>query len=101
MDGNQVDSENFPVHKDITGGMKLGMEKGEAIDYARIEAVSGEGDQISRVDATQLESHIEPLTCHLHGEIGLDGVIEGSQVSNLLDCGNGVTPVSEESVKEL
>lgn len=65
--------------------MKSDVHKGEATDYARIEVISGEGDQISRVNASQLESHMEPLTGLLHGEIAFDGAFEGREVSILID----------------
>lgn len=86
-----MDSDGVIVGKEVTGGMKSKMAMGERIDHARVKEVSGAGDQVPRVDASELDLHIELLLSHVHGEIGFDGVFEGEQVSILLDSGGGAT----------
>lgn len=54
-----MDRDLIRVHKDLTGGVKLEVTRGENMEYARVEVLSGDGHQISRVDASELESHIE------------------------------------------
>lgn len=67
------------MHKEETSERNSQVTKGKTIDFAQIEVVSGEGDQIPRVDASELEPHTEPLASHVHGKLVLDGVIEGQQ----------------------
>lgn len=67
-----MDSERLPGHKEVIGGMESEVNKGGTLDYARIKMDSGDRDQMSQVDASQLEQHMEPPTSHLHGKIGLD-----------------------------
>lgn len=67
-----MDTDWKAAHKKETGGVKPELTRGEAIDYARVEVVSEEGDQISPADAGESELHINPLTSYVHGRLGLD-----------------------------
>lgn len=84
------------VHEEVPGGVRPEVTRGEAIEYARVELVSGEGSQISWVDASGLKVHVEPLTFHVQRMLGLDGVIEEEPVSVLFGSRRGVTAISEE-----
>lgn len=57
-------------HKNLTGGMGSEVDKGGAIECARIEVMSGEGDQILRMDTRYLEPQEGPLTSHLNMTFG-------------------------------
>lgn len=72
----------------------------DAIEYQRNEVIS-EGDQISRVDSSNLEPHIEQRTSHSKRTLGLDKEMEGELTSILLDTGGGITSISEGSAADL
>lgn len=101
-----MDGENLGVRTiasaqgDDRCGMKSDVNKEKVIDNARIEVVSGEGDQTSRVDASQLDPDIEPLVCRLHRETALDGGVEREWVPILMNSGSDDASVSEDSVEE-
>lgn len=73
------------------------MTSRDTIDYARVEVLIEEADQISRVNARELEPHIKPPTNHVHGEMGLEGVVEGKPMSIQLDSRSGVSAISEKN----
>lgn len=66
------------IGKDRVGSVRNSMDR-DAIDYARIGVMSGEGDQILRADHSYLEPLIEPLKSHLFEMLGLDAELEGSR----------------------
>lgn len=64
------------------------------MEFTRIEVMSGEGDQTSRVGSSKLKPGVEPPTTNLDGTPRLDGENEGRPVRILLDTGNGITSIS-------
>lgn len=67
----------------------------DEVAFARIEVISREGDQVMCQDTSNLEPHIDALTTHLKGTVGMDGDIEGEPVSILGYTGSGITSISE------
>lgn len=99
--GKQFDSGWLSEHTEVASGVKFEVTKGRGNGYARVEAVNGEGDRNSRVDASEFEPHIKLVIIRVHGKIGPNGAIEGKQIPLLLYSSRGLTSVSEDLMQEL
>lgn len=84
------------MQQDGVGGVRKSMDE-DAIEYEKmVEVMSGQGNQISRVDRSKSKPHTEPLISHLKGTLGLNGEIEGGTASILLDSGTRLTSFLED-----
>lgn len=52
------------------------MDTGEAIEYSRVELMSGGGDQVLCEETSHLLPHIKPFTRYWHGTLGFGGVCD-------------------------
>lgn len=77
--GKQLERDQVATREKIAGSIKPSVRHENAPQYSRSEVINEEGDQISRVETTQIEPHVEPLISHLNGTIWSDGVINAEK----------------------
>lgn len=88
--------------KEVTGGVKSEVTRKEAMDKARVEVISGDGDRITRMDANELERHIEPQSAMCTGRRGWKESSRRNQKAFFsIQCSrSGVTAIWEDLAKE-
>lgn len=57
--GKNLESDHIFVRKEVTGRTRSDVGNGEAIEYAQIQAMIGEDEEISQVETTRLEPHMD------------------------------------------
>ena len=53
------------------------------------------------MDTVETEPHLEVLTQHVTGRLAVSGASAAAEVKELIDCGSGITAMSEEQVQAL